>query len=134
MISLTHIMKKLVTKKYLLWNFTPNNRIQKSKHFLYFNFHFQQCLLFNKEIFGLFELKYLLYCIELILAEIYFVILNDGQTLVWGGVSLGVLNLTITLFNKLGDSKNAKTVFWKKYMLTKQKQNVGSQKCSKYSF
>jgi phage terminase large subunit-like protein len=31
--------------------------------------------------------------------------------LVWGGVSLGVLNLTITLFNKLGDSKNAKTVF-----------------------
>jgi len=62
------------------------------------------------------------------LAEIYFVILIDGQTLVWGGVSLGVLNLTITLFNKLGDSKNAKTVFliWKKYMLTKQKQNVGS--------
>jgi len=60
------------------------------------------------------------------LAEIYIVILNDGQTLVWGGVSLGVLNLTITLFNKLGDSKNAKTVFWKKYMLTKQKQNVGS--------
>ena len=132
MISLTHIMKKLVTKKYLLWNFTPNNRIQKSKHFLYFNFHFQQRLPFKKEIFGLFELKYLLYCIELILAEIYFVILNDGQTLVWGGVSLGVLNLTITLFNKLGDSKNAKTVFWKKYMLTKQ--NVGSQKCSKYSF
>jgi len=61
------------------------------------------------------------------LAEIYIVILNDGQTLVWGGVSLGVLNLTITLFNKLGDSKNAKTVFiWKKYMLTKQKQNDGS--------
>jgi len=58
------------------------------------------------------------------LAEIYIVILNDGQTLVWGGVSLGVLNLTITLFNKLGDSKNAKTVFWKKSMLTKQ--NVGS--------
>jgi len=47
----------------------------------------------------------------LILAEIYFVISKDGQTLVWGGVSLGVLNLTITLFNKLGDSKNAKTVF-----------------------
>jgi hypothetical protein len=45
------------------------------------------------------------------LAEIYIVILNDGQTLVWGGASLGVLNLTITLFNKLGDSKNAKTVF-----------------------
>jgi hypothetical protein len=45
------------------------------------------------------------------LDEIYFVILNDGQTLVWGGVSLGVLNLTITLYNKLGDSKNAKTVF-----------------------
>jgi hypothetical protein len=61
------------------------------------------------------------------LAEIYFVISNDGQMLVWGGVSLGVLNLTITLYNKLGDSKNAKTVFfWKKYMLTKQKQNVGS--------
>jgi len=45
------------------------------------------------------------------LAEIYFVISKDGQTLVWGGVSLGLLNLTITLFNKLGDSKNAKTVF-----------------------
>jgi hypothetical protein len=46
------------------------------------------------------------------LAEIYFVISNDGQMLVWGGVSLGVLNLTITLYNKLGDSKNAKTVFF----------------------
>jgi len=45
------------------------------------------------------------------LAEIYFVILNDGQTLVWGGVSLGVSNLTITLYNKLGDSKNAKQIF-----------------------
>ena len=95
-----------------------------SKHFLDFNFHFKQRLPFKKEIFGLFELKYLLYCIELILAKIYFVILNDGQTLVWGGVSLSVLNLMITIFNKLGDSKNAKTVFWKKYMLTKQ--NVGS--------
>jgi len=48
----------------------------------------------------------------LILAEIYFVISKDGQTLVWGGVSLGVLNLTITLFNKLGDSKNAKNSFF----------------------
>jgi hypothetical protein len=27
-------------------------------------------------------------------------------------VSLGVLNLTITLFNKLGDSKNAKNSFF----------------------
>ena len=63
----------------------------------------------------------------MILDEIYFVILNDGQTLVWGGASLGVLNPTITLFNKLGDSKNAKTVFIsKKYMLTKTMLEVRS--------
>jgi len=40
MISLTAYNEKISNEKYLLWNFTPNNRIQKSKHFLYFNFHF----------------------------------------------------------------------------------------------